>query len=515
MPKKARSVLSLNARWVILSVAATLATAPLAARSPANAADFSPGDHGFLDTGGSFTQIDVPGAIFTGASGINGAGQIVGFFYGNDTVSHGFLDTGGSFTQIDVPGATTTSPFGINGAGQIVGAFSTITGGHGFLDTGGSFTQIDVPGATFTQANGINGAGQIVGSFTNSTGTHGFLNTGGSFMQIDVPGATTTLPFGINGAGQIVGEFNQRGLVHGFIDTGGSFTQIDVPVPGASETQASGINDTGQIVGTFLNHTGFHGFLDTGGSFTQIDVPGGFATFANGINDAGQIVGQTSIGSAIGDPHFTTYDGVHYDYQGIGNFLLTRSMVPGDQFDVQIRSTGFSNAGTPVSMMTEAVATLCNHNVTFDIDRASAGGSFVWIDGSPSSLSVASPVLTLGTCRIDELSPEHYQVVWNTGEMLDVTDNGTYLDLSSQLSWIDALGSMEGLLSSNLDPDAWRVTDAASLLNDVPEPGTFTLLGIGLVGLGIIRRRAILPDFQVRKGRLSVRKRLTGKAAWR
>jgi predicted heme/steroid binding protein len=106
-------------------------------------------------------------------------------------------------------------------------------------------------------------------------------------------------------------------------------------------------------------------------------------------------------------------------------------------------------------------------------------------------LSVASPVLTLGTCKIDELSPEHYQVVWNTGEMLDVTDNGTYLDLSSQLSWIDGLGSVEGLLSSDLSPDLWRVTAGTSLLNPVPEPGTLTLLASALVGLAIIRRRAI------------------------
>lgn len=72
--------------------------------------------------------------------------------------------------------------------------------------------------------------------------------------------------------------------------------------------------------------------------------------------------------------------------------------------------------------------------------------------------------------------------------MLDVTDKGTYLDLSSRLSWIDELGPMEGLLSSDLNPDLWRVTAATSLL-DVPEPGTLALLATGLVALGIIRRR--------------------------
>ena len=118
-------------------------------------------------------------------------------------------------------------------------------------------------------------------------------------------------------------------------------------------------------------------------------------------------------------------------------------------------------------------------------------------------MSIAAPVLTLGACKIVELSPEHYQVVWDTGEILDVTDNfaqrdgmsASYLDLSSQLSWIDALGSMEGLLSSELDPDRWRVIGAASLFTPVPEPSTLPLLGIGigLMGIAMMRRHAISP----------------------
>jgi probable HAF family extracellular repeat protein len=385
-----------------------------------------------------------------------------------------------------VPGAfPTTQATGINDAGHIVGNFDNSTGRHGFLDAGGNFTQIDVPGATFTSAFGVNGTGQIVGAVAG----HGFLDTGGSFTQIDVPGASGTNAFGINGAGQIVGLFDNSTGQHGFLDTGGTFTQIDVP--GASQTYAFGINDAGQIVGTFVDTTGRHGFLDTGGNFTQLDVPSAISTIANGINDAGRIVGDTDVGaSATGDPHFITYDGVHYDYQGVGDFLLARSTVSGDQFDVQIRTTAsWWNGSVPVSFMSEAAATLCNHNVTFDIDRASAGGSFIWLDGSPLSLSAANTVLNLGSCQIDELSPDHYQVVWSTGEMLDVTDNGTYLDLSSQLSWIDGLGSMEGLLSSDLNPDLWRVIGATSLLDPVPEPGTFTLLASALAGLAIIRRR--------------------------
>ena len=101
--------------------------------------------HGFLYTGGVFTTIDVPGAdtFETEAWGIDDSGQIVGAFTTYvrrpdgyfDIRTHGFLDTGGVFTTIDVPGAVLTQAIGINTTGQIVGAFRNEMGTHGFLAT--------------------------------------------------------------------------------------------------------------------------------------------------------------------------------------------------------------------------------------------------------------------------------------------------------------------------------------------------------------------------------------------
>src|SRR5262249_37980938 len=137
----------------------------------------------------------------------------------------------------------------------------------------------------------------------------------------------------------------------------------------------------------------------------------------------------------------------------------------------------------------EAAATLCDYSVSFDIKRTSAGGSFLWLDGSRTSLGIASPVLAPGTCKIYELSPEHYKLVWDTGELLDVVNNGTYIDLRSSLPWDYELASMEGLLSSDVNPDRWRVTEG-SLFDPVPEPTTLSLLAvsIGLTGIAIMRR---------------------------
>jgi hypothetical protein len=126
----------------------------------------------------TFTPIEVPGAMFTTAIGINARGQIVGGFRDAGGVIHGFHLDKGVFTQIDVdvPGATRTEPTGINVRGQIVGNFTDVMGARrGFLLDRGVFTPIDVPGATATTVFGITDRGQIVGFFINAEGvTQGF-----------------------------------------------------------------------------------------------------------------------------------------------------------------------------------------------------------------------------------------------------------------------------------------------------------------------------------------------------
>jgi probable HAF family extracellular repeat protein len=239
----------------------------------------------------TFTTIDVPGAVYTTAYGINAAGQIVGFFQ-DAAVGHGFVKDGATFTTIDVPGAVFTSADAINDAGQIVGTFMSSDGTHhGYIRDGAAFTTIDVPGAVSTEAFGINDAGQIVGTFvSNDFINHGFVKYGATFTTIDVPGAVDTAAGGINNGGQIVGEFCDATGCHGFVKDGATFTTIDVP--GAVETGAFAINDAGQIVGAFFDGTGTrHGFVTDGPTFTTIDVPGAVETDANGINIAGQIVG--------------------------------------------------------------------------------------------------------------------------------------------------------------------------------------------------------------------------------
>jgi probable HAF family extracellular repeat protein len=274
-----------------------------------------------------FTPIDVPKARDVELTGINNAGQIVGY-YSDDSppfAVHGLLYSGGNLTVMDLPA------FGINNIGQIV-----VDGG--FLNSDGSFTPIGLPPepTCCAQTHGINDAGQIVGSYiywnqTDAEAYHGFLYSAGNFTTIDAPGADPfygdTIARGINNFGQIVGTFddgnNWGSPQHGFLfDTDGRYTTIDPP--GSSYTRVFGINNAGQILGSFIQSQ-WHGFLYIGGSITLIDVPGALSTSAFAINDAGQIVGQ------------------YWDSTGIHGFVATPAKSPGLARLLGGRSTNQTN----------------------------------------------------------------------------------------------------------------------------------------------------------------------------
>jgi uncharacterized membrane protein len=58
-------------------------------------------------------------------TGINNAGQVVGFgIGGSDGEDVGWVDTGGTYTTIQVLSALNTTAWGINDKGEIVGGFN-------------------------------------------------------------------------------------------------------------------------------------------------------------------------------------------------------------------------------------------------------------------------------------------------------------------------------------------------------------------------------------------------------
>ena len=216
------------------------------------------GSHGFVDAGGSFSAIDVPSTLSTPGNsvapattevnGINLAGTLVGQYSTSDVhgfaTSHGFVDTGGTFTAIDAPGATQgTFIAGIANSGALVGGYFDSVTQHSFIDIGGVFTPVVDPVAAAlgdpTLAAGINDVGDIVGDYTDSAQEFfGFVDIGGVFTPIQDGVAGQTFVNGINDAGVIVGQFTDSASIHGFIATPVAAT---VPEPASLALLASGL----------------------------------------------------------------------------------------------------------------------------------------------------------------------------------------------------------------------------------------------------------------------------------
>jgi probable HAF family extracellular repeat protein len=250
---------------------------------------------------------DPSSAYFTQALGINNLGQIVGRYVNpagvGSAYGDAFLDSGGTFTKIAVPGATigTTEALGINDTGQIVGDYVSgpLSGpAIGFLYSGGQFTNIEFPGAISTGATGINNAGQIVGSFSDTNNiAHGFLYSAGIYTQIDAPGGHDTTVSGINNEGQVTGTyFAPNGTTGGFTAYGfiynlntGTYATLGDPLA-TGGTFSIGINDAGQVVGYFIGQ-GDQAFLYSNGIYTLLSPSPSNANIATGINDAGEIIG--------------------------------------------------------------------------------------------------------------------------------------------------------------------------------------------------------------------------------
>lgn len=139
--------------------------------------------HGFLLSGdpavpGNYARLDAPfsDVTLTTAIAINSRGDIAGQYRtAADPRTHGYVLCDGQFTTIDVPGAEFTSANGMNSEGIIVGPYEVGGVRHAYLWHDGEFTFIDLHGATMTHAAGINSRGDVVGFYIANGVSHGYF----------------------------------------------------------------------------------------------------------------------------------------------------------------------------------------------------------------------------------------------------------------------------------------------------------------------------------------------------
>jgi hypothetical protein len=175
-------------------------------------------------------------------------------------------------------------------------------------------------------------------------------------------------------------------------------------------------------------------------------------------------------GTAAGDVHLTTFDGLYYNFQADGDFTLAQSTAAGDSFCVQIRTAPFP-AIQATSVITEAAAQVGGNVVTFGM-----GGTTVSINGvADTALGMADPTQLLDGGTLRMIAANQYELSWSSGETLAITKGTAYLNVTASLGPQDAPGSVQGLLGSdNGQAKEFALPDGAVLKQPL---SSATLLG--------------------------------------
>jgi probable HAF family extracellular repeat protein len=242
------------------------------------------GTDAFIESGGVYTTIDVPGSISTIGLGVNDSGTVVGYASTQSGSEHSFIYSNGGFKILSDPLAISNGTFAesISNSGVVSGYYYATTGFHGFTYDSGVFTTVDDPaGIHGTILSGLNENGDETGVYFNGAYQRtAYVDVGGVFTNIADPAAPTlTFPAAINDSDEVVGTVDDSVGAEGFTEIGGVYTHIDDPSAAPGETWAYGLNDSGAIVGYYAEKTigadgiGVGGFVDVGGHFTAIDDP--------------------------------------------------------------------------------------------------------------------------------------------------------------------------------------------------------------------------------------------------
>jgi hypothetical protein len=150
-------------------------------------------------------------------------------------------------------------------------------------------------------------------------------------------------------------------------------------------------------------------------------------------------------GSSTGDPHFTTFDGVAYDFQAAGEFVLTQD----SDGSPTVQARFLPVADRDVSVVSAVATQLADQSVTID----ARDSQMLTVDGTAQSLSVGES-LAVGDGEIFR-TQNRYTVVY-PGADGDIDDGDTRMEVTIVDNRLDvvvepnqsAVDSMSGLLGS-------------------------------------------------------------------
>ncbi len=166
--------------------------------------------------------------------------------------------------------------------------------------------------------------------------------------------------------------------------------------------------------------------LDTDLGPLRLKIAGDYA--ADGFTVTPDGLGGTNVAGGRGDVHMMTFDGLHYDFQAVGEFVAVQWTDPATPLQIRIETAGIHGVA---SITTELEAVFGNTKVTFAVGQAI----------SPACRRRAGHDAArrrrAGDPRRDTgaTSSGTYQLTWNTGQAVIVSYHG-----GDWLDWGVALG---------------------------------------------------------------------------
>ncbi|NLX14564.1 MAG: hypothetical protein GXY44_13055 [Phycisphaerales bacterium] len=263
----------------------------------------------------SIVNLGSPSSQSSYPSGLNEAGQVVGYYYTDAMVRRAFLYSGGYMTDLGTLGGTEAYARAINDSGQVVGQAKNAQGDWRAFSwvAGGVMRDLGTLGGPSSVAYGINTAGQVVGYAGTGSASHAFLYSNGVMRDLGTLGYPYSAAFGINDYGQVVGAYLPAGgEQQAFLWEQG--TLVDLGSPLLSGSQAWAVNNLGMITGYSWGGSDYRSFLYADGLVVDLGTVDEFTQiYAWSINNSGQVVGYMSNPAGTLSHAFVFAGGTLYD----------------------------------------------------------------------------------------------------------------------------------------------------------------------------------------------------------